>query len=54
MSKFMNFCNAMHGLKAVDKKGNEQPKFLLFWHHKCRNKQDVSKKFLITIRPKNN
>lgn len=53
-SEFFKFCNAMHGLTAVDAKGNEVPKFLLFWHHECRNPFDVNEIFDIKNRPKNN
>jgi hypothetical protein len=54
-SKFAKFSSAMQGLIAIDKKGNEVPKFLLFWHHKCKNEFDVTdQNFKLIQRPKNN
>ena len=52
--KFMQFCLLMQGMNAVDKNGNKVPKFLLFWHYKFKTATQVSAKFCLVDRPKNN
>jgi hypothetical protein len=43
--KYMEFSCSMRGLKAVDRKGREIPKFMLFWHHNFRESEQVKTKF---------
>jgi hypothetical protein len=53
-SKFAQFCASMQGMNAIDENQREVPKFLLFWHYKYQTANEVSTRFELIDRPKNN
>ena len=53
-NEFMDFCNTMYGMDAIDKNGKIVPKFLLFWHYGFKTAKEVSLGFDLVPRPKNN
>ena len=53
-SNFVQFCASMQSMNAIDENQREVPKFLLFWHYKYRTAKEVSMRFNLVDRPKNN